>query len=184
MSKLEIYTGPMKGGKTTALLNKYDELSTHTTKRLKIFKPIIDTRFSETMVTSRDGKQLLCTNINSIADIQLFKDEYDIFFIDEFQFLEGDINQLLKLFFDENKDFYISGLNLTAERKPFGLMDKLFPYATDIYLLKGNCDICGDENKGIYTYYDGNKQGDILVGEDNYKCVCYKCYETLNRRMK
>jgi thymidine kinase len=43
--------------------------------------------------------------------------------------------------------------------------------------MKGNCDYCGKQNKGIYTFYEGGKDTDIVVGDDNYKCVCAKCYK-------
>ena len=180
MGKLVIYTGPMKGGKTTALLDKYnnEKYSYDFPEKLMLFKPIIDDRFSKHNVVTRDGKMLSCTNVATIDDILNMSERYDKFFIDEFQFLTGDIDRLIELsLFD--KEFYIAGLNLTAERQPFGLMTKLFPYATEIYLLYGNCDNCGALGEGIYTYFKGEKKQDILVGEENYMCVCSSCYNKL-----
>lgn len=180
MGKLIIYTGPMKSGKTTALLDKYsnEKCSYQSPERLMLFKPIIDDRFSRHNVVTRDGKMLRCNNVATIDDIVNIADKYDKVFIDEFQFLAGDVARLIDLSLND-KEIYIAGLNLTAERKPFGLMDKLFPYATEINLLFGNCDNCGSIGNGIYTYFKGGKTQDILIGEDNYMCVCSDCYKKL-----
>lgn len=182
MGKLVIYTGPMKGGKTTALLTKYNEEKclSETPEKIMLFKPEIDDRFSKHNVITRNGKISGCNVINSINDILKLTDVYEKFFIDEFQFLNGDVNKLIQLSM-QDKEFYIAGLNLTAERKPFGLMYNLFPYATEINILYGNCDNCGAYNKGIYTYYKGGKTQDIIVGEENYMCVCHKCYDKLTK---
>ena len=100
---------------------------------------------------------------------------YKNLFIDEFQFLNGNISTIKNLL-ELDKNIWVSGLNLTAEKKPFGLMGDLMCFADKIYFMAGNCDYCGKQNKGIYTLYEGGKNTDIVVGDDNYKCVCSKCY--------
>ena len=182
MGKLVIYTGPMKGGKTTALLDKYnnEKCSYEFPEKLMLFKPVIDDRFSKHNVLTRDGKMLSCINVATIDDVLNLADNYDKLFIDEFQFLAGDVARLLEMSM-QDKEFYIAGLNLTAERRPFGLMNRLYPYATEINLLFGNCDNCGAIGEGIYTFFKGGKTQDILVGEKNYMCVCPKCYTELKK---
>lgn len=181
MSNLVIYTGPMKSGKTTALLEKYNLLKNATKLKLKLFKPTIDNRFSDTAVVSRDNISIECTNLNSLEELSTYIPEYDVIFIDEFQFLTGDINVILDAYLNHNKSFYISGLNLTTERKPFGKLPDLMPYASNIQMLKGNCDVCGDILQGRFSYYQGTKTTDVLVGENNYLCVCSDCYNTLSK---
>ena len=185
MGKLVIYTGPMKGGKTTALLDRYisEKSSSKNPDRIMLFKPEIDNRFSIHNVVTRDGKMLGCMNVAIIDDILSLEDKYDKFFIDEFQFLAGDVAKLIDLSLND-KEFYIAGLNLTSERRPFGLMNRLYPYATELNLLFGNCDKCGSKKNGIYTYYKGIKSQDIIVGESDYMCVCPKCYTELKKSIK
>lgn len=175
MGKLVIYTGPMKSGKTTKLIEQYGKVSQRSVKT-HMFKPSIDDRYSSVKVIARNNdNQILSTLLNDLDMLWYFKDMYNNFFIDEFQFLSGNICTIKQLL-DCGKNIWIAGLNLTAEKKPFGLMGDLMCFADKIYFMKGNCDYCGKLNKGIYTFYDGSKDTDIVVGDDNYKCVCSKCY--------
>lgn len=176
MGKLVIYTGPMKSGKTTKLVEQYNKVLAKNSKTY-MFKPKIDNRYSSVRVVTRDGNgQILSTLLDNIDMLWYFKDMYKNFFIDEFQFLDGNISTIKNLL-DLGKNIWVSGLNLTAEKKPFGLMGDLMCFADKIYFMKGNCDYCGKQNKGIYTFYEGGKDTDIIVGDDNYKCVCSKCYK-------
>ena len=175
MGRLVIYTGPMKSGKTTKLIEQYKKTLEKNPKTY-MFKPKIDTRWSSVRVIDRNNNdQILASLLDNIDMLWYFKDMYKNFFIDEFQFLDGNISTIKNLL-DLGKNIWVSGLNLTAEKKPFGLMGDLMCLADTIYILKGNCDYCGKQNKGIYTFYEGGKNTDIIVGDDNYKCVCSKCY--------
>ena len=176
MGKLVIYTGPMKSGKTTKLIEQYKKTLAKNPKTY-MFKPALDTRYSSVKVVARNkDEQILSTLLNDVDMLWNFRDMYKNFFIDEFQFLDGNISTIKNLL-DLGKNIWVSGLNLTAEKKPFGLMGDLMCFADTIYFMKGNCDYCGKQNKGIYTFYDGVKNTDIIVGDDNYKCVCSKCYD-------
>ena len=57
MGKLVIYTGPMKGGKTTTLLTKYNEEKclSKIPEKIMLFKPEIDDRFSKHNIITRNG---------------------------------------------------------------------------------------------------------------------------------
>lgn len=175
MGKLIVYTGPMKSGKTTKLIEQYNKTLSKNPKTY-MFKPKIDNRYSSVRVVARNGnEQIISTLLDNIDMLWYFKNMYKNFFIDEFQFLDGNISTIKNLL-DLGKNIWVSGLNLTAEKKPFGLMGDLMCLADTIYILKGNCDYCGKQNKGIYTFYEGGKNTDIVVGDDKYKCVCSKCY--------
>lgn len=180
MGKLVIFTGPMKSGKTTRLINTYqDEVKLG--RRCFLFKPELDNRFSAEEVVSRDGLSIPAISISRIDDIERYGFIGNSFFIDEFQFLGGDINVILNLL-DKNKSVYISGLNLTSDRTIFGLMGHIMPYANEINILTGNCDNCNKFNSGVYTYCKTSKSSDILVGDTEYMCVCPSCYKELTNQ--
>ena len=172
--KIEVYTGPMKSGKTTMLITKYLEIKQLNRYRVKMFKPSIDTRFGEDFVVCRNDIAVKATNTDNIVELLNFTENVDIFFIDEFQFLSGDLKNI-QFLLGKGKSLYISGLNLTAEGKPFGLMGELLCNATKVVNLKGICDRCTSIN-GIYTGYIGKKTIDIKLGDSEYQCLCPKCY--------
>lgn len=175
MGDINVFTGPMKCGKTQKILDEAQRQQI-AGKNVMVFKPKLDDRFSETEVISRKGYKTSAVGINNIGEIKNY--DADVYVIDEFQFLKGDLEELYNLA-HKGKKFYISGLNLTSERKPFGSMGELLCMSDNVQMLTSICEECKSDN-AIYTYYKGkNKTGDILVGEDCYIPVCRKCYEKL-----
>lgn len=150
MGKLIVYTGPMRSGKTTKLIEEYEKVvKSH--PGTAMFKAQIDNRFNKYRVVARNkSEQVDAILINNINDLLYYKN-YNNFFIDEFQFLEGDVEAIVKLL-DEGKSVWVSGLNLTSERRPFGRMADLMCYANKIYVLKSKCDFCGCK-RGVFTIY-------------------------------
>lgn len=175
MGDINVYTGPMKCGKTQKMLNELDR-QIIAGKDIKIFKPSIDTRFGENIVQTRSGKKIDAININSIDELENYN--ADIYFIDEFQFLNGNVDTIEKMA-ESGKKFYISGLNLTAEKKTFGKMGDLMCLADNVQMMTSICEICKNEN-AIFSYFKGNKSSDILIGDSEYIPVCRNCYNKLN----
>jgi len=172
---INVFTGPMKCGKTQKILDEAQKQQI-AGKNIKVFKPKLDDRFSDAEVISRKGYRLDAVGIDCIDEIKKY--DADVYVIDEFQFLKGDLTELYNLA-QKGKKFFISGLNLTAERKPFGKMGDLLCMSDNVQMLTAVCENCRNDN-AIYTYYKGeNKTGDILVGDDCYMPVCRKCYEKL-----
>lgn len=175
MGDINVFTGPMKCGKTQKILDEAQRQQI-AGKNIKIFKPKIDDRFSKVEVVSRKGYKTAAIGIENICEIKNY--DADVYVIDEFQFLKGNLEELYNLA-QKGKKFFIAGLNLTAERKPFGKMGELLCMSDNVQMLTAVCEICRNED-AIYTYYSGsNKSGDILVGEKDYMPVCRKCYEKL-----
>lgn len=168
---IKVFTGPMFSGKSDALLNEYDKR--YHKSRILLFKPKMDTR-DYVVVKTRKGKEINAILVDDIKDIPSYiTDKINTIFIDEANFLKGDIKILLELSVMEDLDIYIAGLNMTSEQAPFGIMPQLLSIADEIEILHASCNECNRD--AIYTYYDGKKKGDILVGNDNYIALCARC---------
>lgn len=176
MANITVYSGPMKSGKTQEILNEYKR-QLISGKNVKMFKPKIDTRDGKNVVASRNGIDIPAIIISSIDEIANYNAQ--VYCIDEFQFLNGDV-KIIQNMADEGKKFFISGLNLTAEKKPFGKMADLFCIADDIHILSAICDNCKCEN-AVYTYYTGTKNSDIQVGNAGYLALCRDCYNLMTK---
>lgn len=174
MSNINVFTGPMKCGKTQKIFDEFARQQI-AEKNIKVFSPSMDTRFGVSNIKSRNRDKIKAIGINSINEIENY--EADTYFIDEFQFLKGDINVIEKMA-SKGKKFFIAGLNLTAEKKPFGKMGDLLCIADNIHILTSICDNCKNDN-AIYTFYKGKKEGDILIGDSEYLAVCRNCYDKL-----
>ena len=173
MSDINVFTGPMKSGKSQKIINEAHRQMI-AGKKIQMFKPKLDTRDSQ-CVADRNGNKLTAINITDIEEIQGY--DADVYIIDEFQFLNGDVNTIQELA-SKGKRFFIAGLNLTAEKKPFGKMGDLLCVSDNVQMLTSICEVCKNDN-AIYSYCKEKKDSDILVGDSQYIPVCRNCYDKL-----
>lgn len=174
MGVINVYTGPMKCGKSKKIFDELDR-QLIAGKKVQMFKPAIDNRFGESVIASRSGKQINAINIKNIEEIGNY--DAEVYFIDEFQFLEGNLSTIEKLA-GYGKKFYIAGLNLTAEKKTFGKMGDLLCLADNVNMLTAICEECKCEN-AIFSFYKGKKDQEIVIGNSEYLPVCRNCYNKL-----
>lgn len=176
MENINVFTGPMKSGKSSTIISEANSLI-NAGEKVKVFKPSIDDRFGNDIVKDRNGNSIKAINIKQIDEIENY--DADSYFIDEFQFLDGNLDIITNLA-EKGKKFYIAGLNLTTEKKIFGKMGELMACSNNVKIFTANCDCCGCNN-AIYSYCTAEKTGDILVGSDDiYMAVCPECYDKLN----
>lgn len=173
MSDINVFTGPMKSGKSQMIINEANR-QVIAGKKIQMFKPKLDTRDYEN-IADRNGNKLTAINITDIEEIKNY--DADVYVIDEFQFLNGSVNTIEEMA-SKGKKFFIAGLNLTAEKKPFGKMGDLLCVSDNVQMLTSICEICKNDN-AIYTYCKESKDSDILVGDSQYIPVCRSCYDKL-----
>lgn len=176
MGDINVFAGPMKSGKSQRMFSEIHKQEI-IGKEILVFKPEIDNREGNEYIATRAGEKIKAIGIQNIEELENYNT--DVYFIDEFQFLNGDVSVIEKLA-QKGKKFYISGLNLTSEKKPFGKMGDLMCLADNVQLLTSVCEICKSEN-AIFSYYKGKKNTDIEIGDDQYIPVCRQCYNKLNQ---
>ena len=174
---IKTFTGPMFSGKTTALLSTYFNMWNK--KNIMCFKPKINTRDNgiKSKNISENVEAIEIKNLNEIKG-HLKKNTRTIF-IDEANFLKGDVNELVSISIDMDIDIYICGLNMTSEQKPFGIMPEILAVSDYIDIKKGYCTDCNRE--ASYTYFEGNKNKDIVVGDEGYITLCENCLRKRRR---
>ena len=75
--RIEVICGSMFSGKTEELIRRLKRAK-FAKQRVEIFKPAIDTRYSEADVVSHDSHSIASTPIDSSASILLFTSEIDV----------------------------------------------------------------------------------------------------------
>lgn len=158
MGDINVYAGPMKCGKSMQIINEFNR-QLIAGKNAMIFKPKIDNRIGENIVGTRDGKKIEANNIVKIDELENYN--ADIFFIDEFQFLQGDV-KVIEEMAGKGKKFYIAGLNLTSDKKPFGKMGDLLCIADNVNMMTSICEICKNDN-AVFSFFKGKKDTDIVI---------------------
>ena len=103
MGDINVYSGPMKCGKTEQILSEYKR-QLIAGKNVKMFKPSIDTRAGKDVVVSRNGIDIPAIVINNMDELKKY--DADVYCIDEFQFLDGDVKTIEKMAASRKEIFY------------------------------------------------------------------------------
>ena len=179
----ELITGPMSCGKTEELLRRIRRWQI-AQKNIKIFSPDIDTRNGENTVSSRNGLSLDAIKVKTSKEIlDIVEDRDEIIAIDEIQFFDEEIVDVVNELVFRHKKVIASGLDLDFKAEPFGPMPQLLSIANKVDKLMAICMKCGSEY-GVRTQRlingvpAGKNSPQIMIGGDEtYEARCLDCYE-------
>lgn len=189
-SYLELIIGPMFSGKTSKLLEIYKQCL-FCNIPVCIINHSIDTRYSETMLSTHDKIMAPCLRTNelnalwvtdnSFTEPQMYKmnktvRNSKVILINEGQFFP-DLYEVVLDMIKHNKRVYICGLDGDFERKRFGTILDLIPHCDSITKLTSLCSLCKNGSRGIFSMRLTNEKQQTLIGSDNYIPVCRTCYE-------
>lgn len=92
---LELICGSMFSGKSEELIRRVKR-ATYAKQEVRVFKPVIDNRYSEAAVVSHNGTSMTSYAISSASDIwDHISESTDVIAVDEVQFL---IRKLLRFY--------------------------------------------------------------------------------------
>ena len=173
---LELILGPMFSGKTSYLINIYNQPE-NAEKTLKVVNYSLDTRYDDKMLSSHDLIKIPCNFASKIEDEMKSCMTHDVVLINEGQFFPDLKKYVLELVEQHNKEVYICGLDSDFQRNKFGDLLDLIPYCNKVTKLNAKCE-CGDDAIHSHRKVDSTEQ--VLIGSDNYQPLCRKCYHNKN----
>lgn len=183
--KFELITGPMSCGKTEELLRRIKRAEI-ANKKLKVFSPSIDIRIHGDIISSRNGLYKKAIKVSSSQEILVKVEEEDeVIGIDELQFFDNEILNVIKLLIKNGKKVIGTGLDLDFKAEPFGLMPLLLCHADRIDKLTAICMKCGSEYGNRTQRLINGQPADInsplimVGGNEAYEARCAECYELL-----
>lgn len=171
---IEIITGPMFSGKTEELLRRLKR-AIIANKKTVIFKPAVDTRYSQDEIVSHDQNALKSIVISRAIQIVEQIDNADVIGIDEAQFFNDAIVEIVQYLAFKGKRIIIAGLDMDSDGKPFGPMPKLLASAEFVTKLQAICMECGSLATHSYRI-SGEKEHILLGAQDKYKPLCRYCF--------
>lgn len=141
---LELFIGPMKGGKSTMLIRSIVSYSDVISKNKKplIINSILDTR--NQLLSSHSSIFSLpdcCDIIKASTLSEVNVDDYDVIGIDESQFF-SDLTEKVEEWLSKGKHLFCSGLNGNCKMQKFGKILDLIPLADNVTFVKAKCEIC------------------------------------------
>jgi|TARA_B110000438_G_scaffold299655_2_gene350303 thymidine kinase len=171
---IEVICGNMFSGKTEELIRRLRRAKI-ARLNVKIFKPKVDTRYEEGNIVSHNQLKLKSLVVESILEINELASSADVVGIDEAQFFDDNIINVVKQLSSKGKRVIVAGLDTDFRGEPFGPMPKLMCEADFLDKLQAICVICG--NPASYTQRISKDDSQIVVGEmDIYEARCRHCY--------
>lgn len=176
MGIIEVFTGPMRSGKSSALINKIIRFEI-AKRKVILIKPKKDIRDGRA-VKSRDGseysKEENIYQINSLKEIKeiinkIGIEALDLLAIDEFHLFEDDYEGLVDLFHFlaySEINIAISTLDMSHNGRPFDLVGKVMCIADKVHKFKAICPFENKEN-AVMTMMNAPSDDDKVVGGDN-----------------
>ncbi|SFE67130.1 thymidine kinase [Thermoanaerobacter thermohydrosulfuricus] len=179
---IEAIVGPMFSGKSEELIRRIKRAQI-AKQKVQVFKPAIDDRYSIDKVVSHNG-----TNINAISVvkaseiIELLEEDTEVIAIDEIQFFDHSIVDVVREIADLGKRVICAGLDMDFRGEPFGPTPDIMAIAESVDKLTAICVKCGNPATRTQRLINGKpaKYDDtiILVGaHETYEARCRKCHE-------
>lgn len=171
---IEVIAGCMFSGKTEELIRRLRRAQI-AKQKVKIFKPCIDTRYSNNSIVSHSEQSLPSILIKNINEVLLHSDDAGVIGIDEAQFFSGDIVKVCNILADRGKRVIVAGLDQDYRGIPFEPMPQLLAVAEYITKTLAICVNCG--NPADKTQRKTFSSERVIVGAaDIYEARCRRCH--------
>ncbi len=179
---IEVICGSMFSGKTEELIRRIRRVQ-YARQNLLIFKPKLDDRYSVNEVVSHNGLSAMAQPVDNSVDIfQLVHAEVDVIAIDEVQFFDEKIVEVVNQLADAGHRVIVAGLDQDFRGEPFGSMPELLSTAEYVTKLQAVCVVCGEPASRTQRLINGEPacfdDPIILVGaSEAYEARCRRHHE-------
>nr|WGD93370.1 thymidine kinase [Bacillus subtilis] len=186
---LELICGKMFSGKSEELIRRVKR-ATYAKQEVRVFKPVIDNRYSEGAVVSHNGTSMTSYAISSVADIwDHISESTDVIAVDEVQFFDQEIVEVLSSLADKGYRVIATGLDMDFRGEPFGVVPNIMAIAESVTKPQAVCSVCGSPASRTQRLIDGKPASYddpvILVGaSESYEARCRHHHEVPGKSKK
>lgn len=180
---IEVITGVMFSGKSEELLRRVRR-ALIARKKVQVFKSHLDDRYSGLhLISSHDGRKVEARPVSESRQIAEFVEpDVDVVAIDEVQFLDDGIVEVVNDLADRGIRVIISGTDMDFRGHPFGPVGPLLAVAERIDKLHAICVICGELATRNQRLIDGRPapaEGPTIQvgGSESYEARCRRHHE-------
>ena len=172
--RIEVVCGSMFSGKTEELIRRMKRAK-FAKQRVEIFRPAIDTRYSDNDVVSHDQNAIPSTPVETSSSILLLSSDIEVVGIDEAQFLDMGLVEVCNELANRGVRVIVAGLDMDFRGVPFGPMPALCAIADDVTKVHAICVRCG--NLAYLSHRLVHNEKRVLLGEKmEYEPLCRDCY--------
>lgn len=165
---VEVICGSMFSGKSEELIRRVRRTQ-FAKQKIAVFKPRLDNRYSEEEVVSHNGSKVIAIPVERSKDIWAYiSDEYDVIGIDEAQFFDEGIIDVVQRLANHGFRVIVAGLDQDFRGEPFGPMPPIMAIAELVTKLQAVCQVCGSPASRTQRLINGEPAGYedpiILIG--------------------
>lgn len=172
--RIEVVCGSMFSGKTEELIRRLRRAK-FAKQRVEIFKPALDTRYSEIEVVSHDRNSIMSTPVDSSSSILLLSADIDVVGIDEAQFFDDGLVQVCNELANKGIRVIVAGLDMDFKGVPFGPIPALCAIADEVTKVHAICVRYGSLAYVSHRLVANDKR--VMLGEQaEYEPLCRECY--------
>lgn len=172
---IEVITGPMFSGKTEELIRRVARAEIAQIPYM-LFKPMFDTRYSETEIVSHDNKRIGAKPVMDAQEILGLSVDAEIVGIDEAQFFSKELITTCVNLANGGARVIVAGLDMDYLGKPFQPLPDLLGVADKITKLKAICMECKSD-AGFTHRINVIEEKRLMLGEkESYEPVCRTCF--------
>lgn len=177
---IEVICGSMFSGKSEELIRRLRR-TIIAKQRVQIFKPVIDSRFSEAEIVSHSEMRMPSISVSSSAELLARVDHRtEVVGVDEAQFFDEGVVEVAQRLADQGKRVIIAGLDKDFRGQPFGPIPALMAVAEDVTKTLAICMRCGSPANNTQRLVESDEL--VVVGAQGvYEARCRRCYEPPSR---
>lgn len=180
-----VFCGPMFSAKTSRLLLELERFK-YQHKRVAVFKPALDDRYSNHEVVTHGGwsapAQVVKTGADILEALDLMEHEPHVVAVDE-AFMIPNVAEVLVWLYRNGITIVVSTLDMASNGKAFAEVEKLLAWATHVEKCTAVCTVCGRDAR--YTHKKqtaGDEQTIEVGGAELYEPRCFQHHLAIDNR--
>ena len=174
---IEAISGGMFSGKSEELVRRLRRAAL-ARQVVQVFKPAADARHEDPRrLVTRDKRELEAVSVTCSHELrQRLRPDVQVVGIDEAQFFDDGLVDLVTGLADSGVRVIVAGLDLDYLRRPFGPMPRILAVAEYVDKVHAVCMRCGAPAHYSQRTAGGGEQ--LQLGDtESYEARCRRCYE-------
>lgn len=173
--RIEVVCGSMFSGKTEELIRRMKRAK-FARQKVEIFKPALDTRYSDVNVVSHDRNVIHSTPVENAEEILTRYAGHDVIGIDEAQFFDSKLVDVCNIMSNKGVRVIVAGLDMDFRGNPFGSIPALCAVADEVTKVHAICVRCGALAYASHRLV--NVESQVMLGEKTeYEPLCRDCFQ-------
>lgn len=172
---VEVIAGSMFSGKSEELIRRLRRAKI-ARQKVQVFKPEVDSRFSDDHIVSHSEMRHESSNIRSSAELLArIEPDTEVVGIDEGQFFDNGLVDVVNELAQRGMRVIVAGLDQDYTGKPWEPMPQLLAIAEYITKTHAICMKCGQAANYTQRTFDSEERV-AVGGEGMYEARCRRCF--------